>query len=231
MARGERRAGARPSGSTRLAAVPKQETAPEGLIRWTPVEGATGYEVWYLNAPVHRYTHFSTLTNVADEREYWTFHPADAAVVQWRVRAVRLVTSGSLPNGISVTSDGPYSPVFTTTNPSALTRGAAESRLGLVERRLDADEAQGAPAHTGLCVDGHPGRQTVRVSPRMLWRVYVFTDKQCVNEALTGSLVGGPAWAPRDMRSARLAADGEGPAGRDRRQELRLRRPDERLHA
>ena len=29
-------------------------------------------------------------TNVADEREYWTFHPALSKTIQWRVRAVRV---------------------------------------------------------------------------------------------------------------------------------------------
>jgi hypothetical protein len=178
--------------------VPQQETAPEGLIRWTPVDGATGYEVWYLNAPLNRYTHFSTLTNVADEREYWTFHPADAAVIRWRVRAVRLVTSGSLPNGISVTSDGPYSPVYTTTNPSALAGGPLQA----VSASSNVDSTPTQPkAHQltpGFAWTGGLGADGSGVGA-MLWRVYVFTDKQCVNQALTSSLVGGPAWAPRDV--------------------------------
>ena len=58
-----------------------------GLVRWTPVEGATSYEVWFVDpGKVIR-----TSTNVADEREYYSFHsdPLWSGTVQWRVRAVR----------------------------------------------------------------------------------------------------------------------------------------------
>src|SRR6185312_8833566 len=96
--------------------VPGQLAAPTGLVRWTPVEGATAYEVWFLNAPGTGGVRFTTLTNVADEREYWTFHPSAAATIRWRVRAVRTVQSAALGNGVPVTAYGPYSPVFTTTN-------------------------------------------------------------------------------------------------------------------
>ena len=32
-----------------------------------------------------------------------------------------------------------------------------------------------------------------------LYRVYIFTDKNCVNRIFTGSVVGSPAWAPRSI--------------------------------
>ena len=43
-----------------------------GLLRWTPVDGAVGYEVWFVDIPktIH------VTTNVADEREFYTFHQA-----------------------------------------------------------------------------------------------------------------------------------------------------------
>src|SRR3712207_4626178 len=69
-----------PNTATALASGP-------GLVRWTPVEGATGYNVWFLGPNKV----IATKTNAADEREHWTFHQ-DAAwtsVVRWRVRAVR----------------------------------------------------------------------------------------------------------------------------------------------
>ena len=58
-----------------------------GLVRWTPVEGATSYEVWFVDPGKV----VSTSTNVADEREYYSFHsdPLWSGTVQWRVRAVR----------------------------------------------------------------------------------------------------------------------------------------------
>src|SRR6266542_3895877 len=57
------------------------ETVP-GLIRWSPVDGATAYQVWYLEPNKI----FRTQTTVADEREYFTFHQ-DASwtgTVHWR---------------------------------------------------------------------------------------------------------------------------------------------------
>ena len=68
-----------------------------GLVRWKPVEGATSYEVWFVDAGKV----ISTTTNVADEREYYTFHagPPGPSVVHWRVRAVRKLY-GALPNGL-----------------------------------------------------------------------------------------------------------------------------------
>src|SRR4051794_28446116 len=50
--------------------VPKQQTAPVGLIRWKPIEGATGYEVMYPD--IKPTSTFRTTTNVADEREFFT---------------------------------------------------------------------------------------------------------------------------------------------------------------
>src|SRR5262249_55522653 len=32
-----------------------------------------------------------------------------------------------------------------------------------------------------------------------LYRVYIFSDKNCVNRIFTGSVVGSPAWAPRSI--------------------------------
>ena len=58
--------------------------------------------------------HFSTITNVADEREWWSFHEGMAASVKWRVRAVRVVKSAALPNGVPIAKYGPYSPIYTT---------------------------------------------------------------------------------------------------------------------
>ena len=178
--------------------VPQQEPAPEGLIRWTPVEGATSYQVWYLNLPAGYASRFSTFTNVADEREYWTLHPADAAVIRWRVRAVRLVQSGSLPDGIAVTSYGPYSPVYTTTNPTTLPQGPITGVAADSDDRVDAGQATGASADAGLRLDRDDSARQVRASAALLSRVYVFSDKQCVNPVMTGSIVGGPAWAPRN---------------------------------
>jgi hypothetical protein len=48
---------------------------------------------------------------------------------------------------------------------------------------------------------GFSWKGTNGVGPRsieqQLWRVYVFSDKRCVNGVMVGSLTGAPAWAPR----------------------------------
>ena len=188
----------RPFGfNTAWQEVPEQRAAPDGLIRWSPVEGATAYEVWFTGVPTGYQTHFTTLTNVADEREFWTFHPHDAATIRWRVRAVRLVQTGSLPNGIEVVSHGPYSPEFLTKTTAAI----AGSRIKPVAAVSDV-ESTASQARAHQLTPGFAWTGTVDALGHgtgvKLWRVYVFTDKQCVNPVLTSSIVGGPAWAPRD---------------------------------
>src|SRR4051794_33423151 len=55
---------------------PEPLSAPAGLVRWTPLEGATSYQVWYgnIDTGAGKSKIFSTTTNVADEREYYAFH-------------------------------------------------------------------------------------------------------------------------------------------------------------
>ncbi len=98
------------------------ETAP-GLLRWTPVEGATGYTVWYL-FPDGSSKQFTVYTNVADQREWYAFHQGASfsGLVKWRIRAVRRVY-GQLANGLPAVTHGPWSPIYTTKNP-AFTTGA-----------------------------------------------------------------------------------------------------------
>ncbi len=104
--------------------VPRQIDSPYGLVRWSPVDGATAYEVLYPDeAPARS---FYTTTNVADEREYFTFHQQlGIGSIRWRVRAIRYVDQEKpLPNGLPQVTFGPWSPTFTTVNPpAALTTG------------------------------------------------------------------------------------------------------------
>ena len=87
------------------------QPARPGLVRWTPVEGATAYDVWYPDIRKVIRTH----TNVADQRELYTFHLEDSwwQLVRWRVRPVRQVV-GALPNGLPAVSYGPWSPTYAT---------------------------------------------------------------------------------------------------------------------
>ncbi len=85
-------------------------------MRWTPVDGATAYEVLYPDlVPA---VSFQTTTNVADEREFFTFHSAlGYTTIHWRVRAIRDIGQfQSSTNGLPAVSYGPWSPIYTTVN-------------------------------------------------------------------------------------------------------------------
>jgi hypothetical protein len=177
--------------------VPQQLPAPEGLVRWQPVDGATGYEVLY---PDLRPTvSFRTTTNVADEREFFTFHASVgySMTIHWRVRAIRDVGKTGATNGLPAVSYGPWSPVFSTTNAlqadapltptNAVSNAWSKSRAGhAFDLTPGFAWTPSAAAVTGGIDAGSP-----------LYRVYIFTDSQCVNRIFTGSIVGSPAFAPR----------------------------------
>ncbi len=169
-----------------------QQILPDypGLVRWQPVDGATSYDVWFIEAGKT----FSTVTNVADEREYYTFHqtPTWSGIVSWRVRAVRKVY-GQLPNGLPVVTHGPWSDTFTSVNPTFATgplRGTAAVSESVTTSTTPA-------AHSLTPGFVFSGNQSLDGLPLELYRVYVATDSDCVNIVFKGSIVGSPAYAPR----------------------------------
>jgi hypothetical protein len=172
-----------------------------GLIRWTPVEGATMYEVWFRGA---RST-FLTTTNVADQRDHYTFHRTMPwmGTVDWRVRAVRRLY-GDIPNGLPAVSYGPWSDVFVNLNPPSLP--------GLLASFGTASGSVVSPAAT-------PSATAHELTPAFVWtgdtrgglsyqffRIAVFTDVDCVNRVYSSSVVGSPAWAPRVGAAIKLPA-------------------------
>lgn len=178
----------------RWTKIPQADASPPGLVRWTPVEGATGYHVWFLG-PNKR---VATKTNVADEREYWTFHQDNAitGTVRWRVRAVRSKIGVTL-NGMPSVSYGPWSQTFVDLNPPM-----SNSTMSLFGMASDAYASQATPFKLmpGLGFTGNTGltdRFSSGTPARELYRVYISTDVDCVNIIYKGSIVGSPAWAPR----------------------------------
>jgi hypothetical protein len=177
----------------RWANIPQSELSPPGLVRWNTVEGATGYQVWFLG-PRKR---IATKTNVADEREHWTFHQDSAwtGVVRWRVRAVRSKLGLTL-NGMPSVSYGPWSQTFVELNPPV-----SFASMSLSSMVSDAYTVQPTPfrlmpslafsGNLALRDEFEPGM------PRELYRAYISTDADCVNIVYKGSVVGSPAWAPR----------------------------------
>jgi hypothetical protein len=181
----------RPFGfNTRWEEVPVPLGSKPGLVRWTPVEGATSYEVWYPDIRKSLATH----TNVADEREFYTFHLDDGwwSTVRWRVRAVRQVL-GSIPNGLPAVSYGPWSPMYATTNP-----GWASGKLQVKSAVSDVvSSGWKDAAHQLMPALTFTGDVGLDARDYRLFRVYAFTDADCVNVVYRGSVVGGPAFAPR----------------------------------
>ena len=178
--------------------VPSALPAPLGLVRWKPIEGATAYEVLYPDLiPAES---FLTTTNVADEREFFTFHNAlGVGAIHWRVRAIRSVdpTQGAA-NGLPAVSYGPWSPVFTTVN-KPLQDAAVLRPTDTVSDTWD----KGTQAHAHELTPGFAWTPTAPVISQgidpgsSLYRVYISTDRNCVNRVFTGSIVGSPAYAPR----------------------------------
>ena len=100
----------------RWSSIPKDlNSTHPGLVRWSPVEGATAYQVWLYGAK----TTFMTTTNVADARDLYTFHrtnPFFTGSIQFRVRAQRKLY-GEVVSGLPVTTYGPWSPIYTDVQP------------------------------------------------------------------------------------------------------------------
>ena len=178
-----------------------------GLVRWTPIEGATMYEVWLQGSSLP----FMTTTNVADEREFYTFHtqPRWIQSVNWRIRAVRKLY-GEIPTGMPRVTYGAWSDWFTNFNPpfntdfnSPYGQTPAEIALtGTVSGDVVSTPAT-PQAHELLPAFMWTGNYRSWGQPWFLdtttelFHVYVYTDSECVNRVYTSAIVGGPAYAPR----------------------------------
>jgi hypothetical protein len=180
-----------------------------GMVRWTPIEGATMYEVWLHGA---RETFFTT-TNVADEREFYTLHPTPfwTSAIRWRIRAVRKLY-GDIPNGLPATTVGPWSDGFTNFNPPFATGELAQTATV-----SDVVSTAAAPlAHQltpGFAFTGNYrswGSPWYFDSTTELFHVYVFTDSECVNRVVTGALTGAPAYAPRFQHTLTFPSNPDG---------------------
>lgn len=173
-----------PAPPSPLASVP-------GLLRWTPVEGADGYQVWLLDAGKIE----TVKTNVLDEREFYAFHasPGWIGTVRWRVRALRDDVLG-IQNGVPVTAYGPWSTIYDSTNPPPA-NGPIE--LGDTISNVTSDGNPTSPAHELMPAFTWSGDESLGGVVASFFRVYVFTDETCVNRVFTSAVVASPAYAPR----------------------------------
>jgi hypothetical protein len=176
--------------------VPKPLPSFTGVLRWTPIEGAGGYEIWLIDVNKS----FVSYTNVLDEREFYTFHqsPAWTSKVRWRIRALRWDAAdeslGSRVNGMPVTQYGPWSPVYESTNP-ALDTGPIKL-VGTISDVIGKGSSND-PAHRLMPAFVFSGTKGLDGKDAELYRVYVFTDRDCINRVFTGAVVGSPAYSAR----------------------------------
>lgn len=182
---------------------PLQVSTYPGLVHWSSVPGATSYQVWWVDIGKQ----IGSLTNYADEREFYSFHQLAPwpTVVHWRVRAVRAVY-GSLPNGMPVVAYGPWSTIYTSLNPQFGTGPLTVSST--VSDTVDANgnvDASVPHTHTPAFLFAGNGSLAHRASE--LYRVYVFSDKDCVNLVFRGAVVGSPAYSPRPTGPLALPGD------------------------
>jgi hypothetical protein len=173
-------------------AVPTPLSGYPGLLRWTPVEGADAYQVWFIDIPKME----TVYTNVLDEREFYTFHRSSSWIgtVRWRIRALRADRKGSeRQNGVPAAGYGPWSPVYSSTNPAYT--GGPVKLLGTVSDAVST--AESPASHKLMPGFAFSGDQTLTGTSAELFRVYIYTDRGCLNRVFASSPIGGPAFAPR----------------------------------
>jgi hypothetical protein len=171
--------------------VPSPLPSYPGLLRWTPIEGATAYEVWLVDIPKFLVVY----TNVLDEREFYSFHqgPNWIGSVKWRIRALRSDLNARA-NGLPAVTHGPWSPVYQSVNPPF---SVAPLQPMAAVSDVVSDGSSSADANRLMPGFAYSGNQASSGASSELYRVYVFTDSDCVNTVFTGSIVGSPAYAPR----------------------------------
>jgi hypothetical protein len=183
--------------------VPKVTSTYAGLARWTPIEGATSYQVWFtdINRTVE------TRVNAVDEREFYEFHQGATwtGTIHWRVRAVRRVAK--LQGFITPVNFGPWSQTFTSTNP-AVDTGPLHPVAAVTALATSTMTKPAAHEMTPAFV--FTGSQGLNGLSYPLYRIYVFSDRECVNPVFRGAVVGSPAYAPRNKGTLLLPLDNTG---------------------
>ncbi|MGZ8783892.1 MAG: hypothetical protein ACXWZB_10400, partial [Gaiellaceae bacterium] len=179
--------------NVRWGNLPQQVASDPGMSRWTVVEGATSYHVWFVDVFPGKVV--ATKTNAVDHREFYSFHQqaAFSGTVRFRVRAVRNLY-GSIPTGLPAVSHGPWSPIFTSSNP-AIAGGVVRPVAALSDNTTSTPTTAALHRLTpGFAFGGTTDAAGVAYD---LYRVYVFSDRDCVNTIFRGAMVGSPAYVPR----------------------------------
>jgi hypothetical protein len=174
--------------------------AHPGLLRWSTVPGANAYQVWLVD--VGKW--FTVRSNMADEREYYTFHqnPAFSGVVHWRVRPLRLLY-GQTDNGLPSASYGPWSPIYANYNPPFAT--GPLTALSTVSNVVS--DASNTRSHEIMPAFLYSGNTSIWNLANEVYRVEVFTDEDCLNTVFRGAITGAPAYMPRPTGPLALPTD------------------------
>jgi hypothetical protein len=193
----------------RWSSVPKDLNSPHpGLVRWSPVEGATAYQVWIYGAK----TTFMTTTNVADARDLYDFHRTDpffTGSIRFRVRAQRALY-GEVVSGLPATTYGPWSPTYTDVQPP-LSLGTLGGVAAVSDVTSDSGAGRAHALTPGFVFNGDSGGPLdyYNGTPAELFRVYIATDEDCVNIVFRSAVVGSPAYAPRTTGPLELPKDSD----------------------
>ena len=168
------------------------------MSRWGVVDGATSYQVWFPD--IRKIV--GTRTNAVDHREFYAFHQQAAftANVRWRVRAVRNLY-GKIPSALPAVSYGPWSPTYTTTNP-AIADGTMVPTVAAADTTVS--NATTPALHQLTPGFSFTGTRAANGTSADLYRIYVFSDSDCVNVIYRGSVVASPAYVPRTTGSLEL---------------------------
>src|SRR4029079_14911882 len=177
--------------NVRWPSVPQPLATYPGMSRWSVVDGATSYQVWF---PAIRKI-VGMRTNAVDHREFYAFHQASASStpVSWRVRAVRNLY-GKIPTGLPAVSSGPWSPTYTTANP-AIANGIVSPLVATADTTVS--NATTPALHELTPGFAFSGTRSGGGTQADLYRVYIFSDSDCVNVIHRGSVVASPAYVPR----------------------------------
>jgi len=177
-------------------AAPTPLPSAPGLLRWSLVDGADAYEVWLVDKGQDNSVEV-TRTNVLDEREFYDSCGCGTwpDTVHWRVRALRTSVLPS-QNKIHATTYGPWSPApgYTSTNTAP---AAGPITLGSTLSDTVSNGSPNSPVHELMPGFTWTGSQTLDGSTAPYFRVYVFTDSQCVNPVFVGAAVTSPSYAAR----------------------------------
>ena len=181
--------------------VPAETGTYPSLLQWTPVTGATSYQVWLPGID----RKFEARTTAADLRELLAFRNNTLGAFTWRVRAVRRVDPAKVAvNHLPPVSYGPWSAVFS--------RSSASIAAGIVHPVASVTAAAISTAGTIRAHEMTPafvfsGSTTASGAAANLFRVYVFSDAGCVNTVFTGAVVGGQSYSPRKLGTLALPTD------------------------